>query len=303
MLKSLLLSSVRPMYAPDDEKSAVDKEREKIKVNTPEEKVEDKVEDKEEDKEGDKTDDDKDDKGEEKEEEGEDDKEEDKEGDEPKELTAEQKTIKKLEKAVERLQRRVGKTTGERDTIRTELAEAKKALDTKVKDGEQPLTEEEVTRRAKDMAEQTLTARQFEDAQERLIEGATKIDKKFMTKIKDLADEVAPLPPFFIGALDDLDNGGAVLNYLTDNPDDYEELLKKKGATRIIKGLVEISNKLIEEAKPKIKKISQVPDPPAKDMKGNQSSPSILTGKESMDDYVRIRDEQVEARRKLRASR
>lgn len=298
MLKSLLLSSVRPMYAPDDEKSAADKEREKIKTNTPEEKVEekeedvdDKVDEKNEGKEGD-----------EKEEEVEEVEEEDKDN-EPKELTVEQKTIKKLEKAVERLQRRVGKTTGERDTIRTELAEAKKALDTKVKEGEQPLTEEEVTRRAKDLADQTLTAREFENAQERLIEGATKIDKKFMAKIKDLADEVAPLPPFFIGALDDLDNGGAVLNYLTDNADEYEDLLKKKGATRIIKGLVEISNKLIEEAKPKIQKISKVPDPPAKDMKGNQGSPSVLTGKEDMDTYVRIRNEQVEARRKLRASR
>lgn len=301
MFKSFLLSSVRPFYdaekegaagdtKEEDKKKEVEKQREGIKTVSDTDNEED---------DNDENNDDKDDEGE-KEKEGEEDKEDEGEEKKEQELSPEQKAIKKLERTIERLQRRVGKTVGERDAIKKELAEAKAALETKVKEGEQPLTEAEVQRRAKELADQSLTEREFNNVQDKLIEDATKIDKNFMKKINDLAEEVAPLPSFMVGALGDLDNGGAVLNYLADNPEDYEDILKQlKKPTKLIASLIKISEKLIEDAKPKPKKISQVPDPPDK-IKGSSSSPDILTGKESMEDFVRIRAQQEQARREAR---
>lgn len=220
------------------------------------------------------------------------------EKEEPKELTEEQKQIKALEKKLERAQRRAGKTAAERDENKKLVAELKASLEAKLNEGEQPLTEAEVNRRAKEMANDELTQREFNRAQEKLIEEATLIDKTFMSKVRDLAAEVAPLPEFFIGALNDIDNGGAVLNYLTDNPDDYEDLLKKNSPMKVMKGLLEISNKLIEAAKPKIKKISNAPEP-AKALKGNNRNPDHLPAKptDNMAEYIRIRNAQDRAKR------
>jgi chromosome segregation ATPase len=220
------------------------------------------------------------------------------EKEEPKELTEEQKQIKALEKKLERAQRRAGKTAAERDENKKLVAELKASLEAKLNEGEQPLTEAEVNRRAKEMATNELTQREFDRAQEKLIEEATLIDKTFMSKVRDLAAEVAPLPEFFIGALNDIDNGGAVLNYLTDNPDDYEDLLKKNSPMKVMKGLLEISNKLFEAAKPKIKKISNAPEP-AKALKGNNRNPDALPAKptDNMAEYIRIRNAQDRAKR------
>jgi len=220
---------------------------------------------------------------------------------EVKELTPEQKEIEALKKKLERAQRRAGKTAAERDENKKKVRELQAALDAKVAEGEQPLTEEEVNRRAREIANTELTTREFNQAQTRLIEEATKIDKTFMSKINDLAQDVAPLPEFFIGALNDLDNGGAVLNYLSDNPDDYEELLKKNNPMKVMKGLVDISNKLTEAAKPKPKKISNVPEPP-KAIKGNSKSPDQLPPKptENMAEFIRVRNMQEKAKREAK---
>jgi hypothetical protein len=217
---------------------------------------------------------------------------------EPKELTEEQKQIQALEKKLERAQRRAGKTAQERDENKKLVRELQASLEAKVKEGEQPLTEEEVRRQARELADQTLTQREFDKAQEKLIEDATKVDKTFMSKVRDLAAEVAPLPEFFIGALNDIDNGGEVLNYLTDNPDDYEDLLKKNSPMKVMKGLLEISNKLIEAKKPKPKKISNAPEP-AKAPKGSGKNLDTLPAKptDNMAEYIRVRNAQDRAKR------
>ena len=220
---------------------------------------------------------------------------------ETKELTEEQKTIQALEKKLERAQRRAGKTAAERDENKKLVKDLKAALDAKVAEGTQPLTEAEVNRRAKEIANTELTAREFNKAQEKLIDAATAIDKNFMSKVHELAADVAPLPEFFIGALDDIDNGGAVLNYLTDNPDEYEDLLKADNPMKVMMGLVKISDKLIEAAKPKVKKVSQAPEP-AKGLKGNTRSPNVLPAKptENMAEFVRVRNMQAKQRREER---
>lgn len=292
-----------PYYGPEDEgKSAAQLEREKIKSNVPPPPKEEGEENAEaEVSEGDEGSEEGEEEGQEESEEG-----ESEEGEEGKaeELTAEQKQIKALERKLERLQKRVGKTAGERDQIKKELKEAKTALEARLAEGEQPLTEEEVNRRARELAQQELTQKEFSDAENRLVREATKIDKNFMSKINDLAADVAPIPPFFIGALDDLDNGGEVLNYLSDNADEYEDLIGINKPTKIIKGLVEISNKLIEAKKPKPKPISKVPDPP-KGIKGGNSSPDVLPAKptENMEEFVRIREKQIAERNKAKYGR
>lgn len=301
-----ILNLPLPYYRPDDgngtgdEKSDAQKQRDNIKVtsNVPPAKEQDNENNVDENNEGEEEENEEE-KGEkeENEEEAEDEKEE------AVELTAEQKQIKALERKIERLQKRVGHTVGERDAIKKELKEAKDALTVKLEEGQQPLTEDEVNRRAKVLADQELTAREFNKAQEKLIKDATALDKNFMSKINSLAEEVAPLPAFFIGALDDLDNGGAVLNYLTENADEYEDLLKvgMNRPIKAMKGLVEISNKLIEASKPKPKKISQVPEPP-KAPKGGSGTPDVIPPKptENMKEFVRVRNLQDQQKRKER---
>ncbi len=291
-----------PYYGPEDEKGQEPEktpaqiERESIKV-TNGGKVEEKETEKE--PEADAEEDN------EEEAEGENDKEEDNEAEkEPeKELTEEQKTIQALEKKLERAQRRAGKTAAERDENKKLVKELKAALDAKLEEGTQPLTAEEVKRQARELADQDLTAREYNKAQEKLIDSAVKIDKTFMSKINDLAAEVAPLPGFFIGALDKLDhdNGGAVLNYLTDNPDEYEEILKKNDPVQTMTKLIRISDKLHEASKPKHKKVSNAPEP-AKPLKGNNRNPDTLPPNptKDMETFIRVRQQQEKARREAR---
>lgn len=214
------------------------------------------------------------------------------------ELTEDQKKIAKLERTVERLTKRVGKTSGEKAAIAKDLAAAKKSLEIKIKEGEQPLTEEEVERRSEDKANQKVAASEFKRAQNKLIKEATAIDKTFMAKVHEMAEEVSPLPGQMIGILEDIDNGGAVLNYLTDNVEEYEEIYQLS-VVKMSNALNKIAKKLEDAAKPKPKQISKVPKP-NEPIKGGNKSPLILTGKESMADFVRIRNQQAEERRKAK---
>lgn len=293
-----------PYYGPADdkgseapEKTPAQLERENIKVISSNDKVEEKEEVKEEAKDADEE--------AEVEEENDDENDEEvkEEVKEEKELTAEQKENETLKKKLERAQRRAGKTASERDENKKLVKDLKAQLDAKLAEGTQPLTEEEVERRANEKAINTLNEREYKKAEENLIDAAIKIDKTFMSKVNDLAAEVAPLPGFFVGALNNLDheNGGAVLNYLTDNPDEYEEILKKNDPTRIITKLIRISDKLHEASKPKPKKISNAPEP-AKAPKGNGKNPDTLPSKptDNMAEYIRVRGLQDKAKREAR---
>ncbi len=297
-----------PYYGPEDEgKSAAQVEREKIKVTSSASRAADEAKEAKDDNdnsevsEGSQESEENEEESEEGEEEGESEESKEENGEQEQELTTEQKRIKALERKIERLQRRVGKTVGERDAIKKDLADAKASLEAKLADGEQPLTEVEVNRRAKEIAENELSAREYQRAEEKLINDATKLDKNFMSKVNDMAAEVAPIPQFFIGALNDVDNGGEVLNYLTDNHDEYEDLIGKKTPMAVMKGLLEISNKLIEAKKPKPKPISKVPDPP-KPLKGNSGTPDTLPQKptENMEEFIRVRNKQEAEKRKAR---
>lgn len=315
MYKSWLLSSTRLFDAEKeggsggavDPRLAAQAERDKIKVD---------VSKKTEQPEGDKSDDKSDDEGSDEEGEGEGegdskegDDESDGEGDGEeegeKELTVEEykKQLEALQKKVNRLERKVGKTAGERDQIKKDLANAKAALDAKVEEG-QGLSEEEVERRAELKAGEKATQREFDNAVKTLTQSAIKADKDFMVNVKEMAEDVAPIPPFMIGALEDLEhgNGGAVLAHLAnpDNHETYAEIIELSPA-RMVSRLNKISDKLAEDAKPKPKKISKVP-PPIDRLKGNESTPTVIPADptKNMDQFVRVRAQQVAERKRAR---
>lgn len=203
----------------------------------------------------------------------------------------------KTQKEREKTQKRIDKLTAKNDALAKENDDLKKKL--AAKPDAEPVAEDEIERRANLRLEQ----REFANSVDRLFKAAIKIDKDFKKKIDEIVEDLGGLdiggiPGYMIGILDDLDNGGDVLNYFVNNPDDYEEIRElsmSKMANRINKLSIKI-----ETDKKKPKEISKVPKPitpPA----GNQQASTVLTGKEDMNDFIRIRNKQIaekEERRK-----
>lgn len=274
------------MLIHDGEKSAADLEREKVIVTSSEpEKKEDENKE-EEKKEGE---DDVEDEEIEEVEESED--EEDKEKEEKIEDDPE-----KLKKTIERLQKRVNKKTGNERQLKKELQDAQEQLAKKVAEGEVVLTEEDVEKRALSKAQQIAAQNEFDKTCNLLADQAKKIDKNFDDKIKELAEEVSPIPGPMIGMLGDLDNGGAVLNYFTDNPEEYEEVIGLSLAKQALR-LSKLSEKLTpKKAK---KELSKVPAP-NKPIKPSNNTDTPLLDSDDMDTWVRKREAQLERKRSAR---
>lgn len=300
-LKSSFLSGVRPFFGPeDDRRAAAQAEREKIKVENTKKNEPEKKEEKKDDVEA---------KSEEVSEEGKDDVEEIEEETEivETEIKEEEKTIDQYkaelaaaQKKVARLEKRTGRTAGERDQYKKDLAAANASLTAKVAEGAEGFTEEEVERRAEAKAEAKATDREFQKAVQTLVKAATKVDPQFNAKAQELAQDVAPIPQFMIAALEDLDNGGAVLAHLANNPDEYEEIFNLTPA-RMTTRLSKLSIKLEEAVKPKKKEISKVPAP-LDTIKGNEKSPNQLPANptKNMAEFVEQRNRQVAERRKAK---
>lgn len=213
------------------------------------------------------------------------------------EVTEEDDPVK-LKKAIERLKRRIGTKTNAEKTLKDQLADAQAKLKA-VEDanGEKVLTEEDVETRAEQKAKLKREQENLDAAFDRLEKGGKEVDKNFPDKVTELGQDYGLIPIHMIEILDDLERGGAVLNYLCDNPDEYEEIRKLrpgKMATKL--------NALDDKVKPKkpVKEISKVPKPnePVKP----QSTPNdtVLTGKESMEDFMRKRQAMREKRRTAR---
>jgi hypothetical protein len=311
------LNSSAAFDAENEGKSAAQLQREAIaatmKVAEPEDEV--KEEEKEEEKEGDeKEEGDNEDKDGDKEDDDEDDKKP------PENETEEQKTARlaqereqaKEDRKQARIQKRIDKLVAERDLTRTENENLKKQLAAKAVEG---LTEEEVNARAKKIAEDIVnerntenTKKQFEKDCELLQKEALKVNKKFNDQVTEMAQEVSPIPAIMIGILVDLDNenGGAVLNYLANNVDEYEDIYSLSEG-RMTAKLIRLSDKIKEEevkAKAgKKKEHSNVPPPvtpvnEGRDVRTANVLPNNPT--KNMDDFVRIRNMQVEENRKRR---
>ena len=206
----------------------------------------------------------------------------------------------KLKKTIAKLQRRIGTKTNTEKTLKDQLADAQaklKAIEDAQADGTKVLTEEDVKTEAQKIAQQQRAQEKLDNAFEKLEKSAKEIDKNFPEKVTELGQDYGLIPIPMIEILDDLERGGAVLNYLCDNPEEYEEIRKLtpgKMATKL--------NAINEKVKPKkaVKEISKVPAPnqPVKP----QATPNdtVVTGKESMEDFVRKRAAMREKKRQAR---
>jgi len=228
----------------------------------------------------------------------EEDKEEAKEDDEDDDAKKEEDDPVKLKKTIERLKRRVSTKASEARENAKLLAEAKaKLAAVEDEEGKAILTEEDVETRAEQLAEQKRLAKEFNDTLEKLEDEAKAIDKDFPTKVTELGEDYGKIPPIMIDMLGDIKYGGAVLNYLCDNPEDYESIRKMKPGKMLVK-LGEIS----EKVKPKrvTREVSRVPAPNKPISSSNNQDTVTITGKESMDDWVRKRNLQIAKKREAR---
>ena len=219
----------------------------------------------------------------------------------------EEKEAKRLRKE-ERQQRKWDKLAAERKAALEENERLKRQI---AENNPDSLTEEEVERRAEEKAalklqekERLLKNQEFDRSIRELDIAAKKIDPNFEEKLTNMTNELdRKLPGEIISILSDLDNknGGEVLNYLTDNIDETDDILNMS-LHKMTQKLIRISDKL-KDAKDNKKSKSGVnnrqPPPPLNTVRENgKAETNVITGKESMDDFVRIRERQSEQYRK-----
>jgi chromosome segregation ATPase len=169
------------------------------------------------------------------------------------EETDEQKEEKLTRKEKRNEARRIARLTAQNSELQRQLKE----LELKLTPAEQKqLTDDDVRALAEIEAERIANEREFNAICNKLADNAEKIDKEFPKKVKELGDEIGPIPTFMIGVLNDLSNGGAVLSHLANDLDEAEKLYKMTPARMTI-ALSKISDKL----RPKPKQISRVPQP------------------------------------------
>jgi hypothetical protein len=246
------------------------------------------------------------------EEEGNEDKEEEVVEEAKKEETDEEKEARiveaKEQRKADRQQKRIDKAVSAEKEARTELEILRRQIAENPKDG---LSEEEVERRAEIKANEKLAAKQretesaeFDRSIERLATQGNKSDKDFDKKIDDMAKEVGAIPMNMIEALAELDNenGGDVLAYLANNVDEYQDFFDKDdrpiSERKMVQKLIRISDKVKESKRAPVKVKSKVPAPVSDIEESSRPVLATITGKEDMETYSRIREKQVEARRK-----
>ena len=257
------------------------------------------VEEKEEEEEGDEENDDK--------EEDEEEKDDDETAEEKTAREAKESEDAKNRRKEERIQKRIDKAVAAQRAAEAEVLKWKTLAEAKPDD--EKLTKEEVEARAEAIAAEKIAKNDLDNLQkefnkncDKIQEAAIKADKDFYPKVQALAAEIGPLPTPMMNVLFELDNGADVLVYLANDVDEAERIydLQNKPAKLGI-ALSKIADKLAEEKKPKPKQISKVPES-VEAVKGNRVQSTQIVAKdltpEGMDNYVRKRALQIEARRK-----
>ena len=205
----------------------------------------------------------------------------------------EQKAEADTEAAKAKIQKRIDKEVAKRKAVEAERDELKRKLDAKP-DAESTLTEADVETRAERLAAEKDAQREFVKACNRVADAAAKIDRDFKTKVDAMAEEIGPIPGQMIGALDDLDNGGAVLSYLASNVDEAEEIYALP-PMRMVSALNKLGFKL-EKAAVKIKPPSKVPAP-LEGVGGNSrpASPTITMADDKLSpgDWIAKRNKEL----------
>lgn len=194
-----------------------------------------------------------------------------------------------------RIQRRIDKEVAKRKELETQIVELRKALEAKVAEGEVTLTEEDVETRAEAKANMKLAEKKFTEDCNKLQSEAVKLDKDFDKKIKAVADDIGPIPSLMIGVLADLDNGGAVLNYLANDPDEAERIYTLANSpAKMAVELAKLSNKVIP--KKETKAVSKVPAPITPVGGSKVNTDEVLSDKADMKEWIRIRNKQIKER-------
>lgn len=194
-----------------------------------------------------------------------------------------------------KIQKRIDREVAKRKVAEAEVVRLNEQLSAKTEGGEKVLTEEDIEKEAERRAAIKDAEREFIKACNRLQENAIKISKDFDKKIAELSDDIGPIPSQLIGILDDIENGGAILNYLTDNPDEAEEIYQLPTAKMAVK-LAKIGIKLtpIKESK----KVSQVP-PPNEIIKTNGRTTNQLNDNMDVKTWIETRNAQQRSRGKV----
>lgn len=195
----------------------------------------------------------------------------------------------------DRVQRRIDRAVAKQAAAERRVKELEAELAAAKGDGTK-FTVEDVQKEAKRIAAKDRLQEQFDEACERLGTAAVKADKDFDKKVKLMSDDIGPIPTAMIGILDDLDNGGSVLSYLTNNIDETENIYKLSPA-RMAVSLAKLSNKLIAEAKPKPKAVSKVPAPNEPINSNNRGNNVVLHDKMSDADWIEQRQRDVAQKR------
>lgn len=258
MRKSYLLNSVAHFDKPDEGNAAVDEaaarkahiEAERAKVQVTSVKIEDVKDDVEE-----KDDEQKDENSEEEKE-----TEEDAEKIEDQEEDKEEKKSK-IEKQYERTSKKLAKETQARKAADKKIADLEARL---AANPDKVLTEEDVETLSEKKANEKQLLREFNQTSDRLADDAQKHlklkDKEFNSLVTEALEEldIKGVPGEIVGALGDIDNGGAILAHMLKNLDVMEEFLQLKG--RPVKLGLELAKLSVKLSTPIKKKISQVPD-------------------------------------------
>lgn len=317
ILRNRFISTTAMFLAPPDEgkdntRSDAQKERDAINVSDstdPKEENKDNQDDQNSEDDEDNSEDNSDDENDDEEnDENKDDEEENK--DDEKQETEEEKATRlakeKEERREARIQKRIDRAHAAQKKAEQERDELRKRLEEKPVEG---LSEEEVARRAEELANKKLADKRLADAQaefekncDTLEEAAIKEDKDFARKINEVAKEIGPIPRAVIEILSDLDNknGGEVLAYLADNIDEAEDIYELRDNPRKLdRTLSKLSDKIKEAKKPQRRERSQVP-PPIEPVNGGRVETTRITGKESQEEFNAKRAKQIAERNKQR---
>lgn len=210
------------------------------------------------------------------------------------ELDAERKAAKS-QKEKDRIQRRMDKLTSEKKLAEAERDELRAKLEAKIADGDEVLTKEDVDKEARRIANETIAHNQFVEACNRIAEAAEKIDTDFNKKVNTMADDIGPIPSTMIAILDDLDNGGAVINELVNDVDEAERIYSLSPAKMALE-LAKISTKL-SAPKKVVKEISKVPAPNSPLGAGSKAVKQ-LTDNMTDSEWIERRNADLSARRR-----
>lgn len=235
---------------------------------------------------------------------------ENKKEDENKEETDEEKTARltqeKEDRRQARQQRKWDKLAAEKTAAEKRVQELEARLKEHPVEG---LTEEEVQRRAAELAATKLAEQQakdakkkFEDTCDSLESVAIKTDKDFSKKIVEVTSELGPIPAPIIEVLGDLEhgNGGQVLAYLADNIDEAEDLYElRDNPRRLDRALSKISDKLKEAEKKPKRERSNLPAP-IEPVGNSRQESTRITGKETQEEFNAKRAKQIAERQAQR---